>query len=58
MTMIGTCHICGRPATTTCTMCGQLVCPVDSDPITRICRQCSRGTKMGRANKPRVGRVT
>lgn len=38
MTLIGACHICGRPATHTCPLCGQLVCPFDSDPITHICR--------------------
>jgi len=38
-------------------MCGQLVCPSDSDPITRICRVCAKGTKMGRTSGLKIGRI-
>jgi len=38
-------------------MCGQLVCPSDSDPITRICRVCAKGTKMGRTSGLKVDRI-
>jgi hypothetical protein len=40
MSMIGICSICGRPANTTCPLCGRLVCLQDSDPVTHVCRAC------------------
>ena len=45
MSMIGMCSICGRPAVTSCALCGRLVCPQDSDPVTRICRACASGQR-------------
>ena len=57
MTMVGSCYICGRPATTTCQLCGQLVCPLDVDPITHICRVCSKGAARTR-DKMKVRRYT
>lgn len=41
MSMIGICSLCGRPASTTCPLCGRLVCAQDSNPVTRVCRACA-----------------
>jgi hypothetical protein len=41
MSMIGICSLCGRPASTTCPICGRLVCAQDSNPVTRVCRACA-----------------
>lgn len=41
MSMIGLCSICGKPAVTTCPICGRLVCSQDSDPVTHVCRSCA-----------------
>jgi len=48
MAMIGICSICGRPAASTCPLCGRLVCLQDSDPVTHVCRLCAG--KGGRVN--------
>ncbi|MCU0852803.1 MAG: hypothetical protein MUC90_06080 [Thermoplasmata archaeon] len=51
MSMIGICSVCGRPATTTCALCGRLVCFQDSDPLTRVCKACAvKGKKSGVLN--------
>jgi len=39
--MLGMCSLCGRPATSTCTLCGRLVCSQDMNPVTRVCRVCA-----------------
>jgi hypothetical protein len=41
MSMIGMCSICGRPAVTSCPLCGRLICAQDSDPVTKVCRGCA-----------------
>jgi len=51
MSMIGICSICGRPAATSCPLCGRLVCPQDSDPVTHVCRVCA-------GKQQRIGRMT
>ncbi len=38
MARTGICHICGKIATRTCTLCGRLVCETDFDQKTGACK--------------------
>lgn len=37
------CHICGKLATNTCSMCGKMACDSDFDARLGICMACKRG---------------
>ncbi|MFW6040440.1 MAG: hypothetical protein ACOC85_01230 [Thermoplasmatota archaeon] len=39
--MTGSCHICGRPATNSCNLCGLITC--DMHLKKGICAECRRG---------------
>jgi len=49
MTIAGLCHICSKPAMTSCGNCGRLTCAIHIDPATSVCTECA-GTK---SRKPR-----
>lgn len=41
MEMTGPCHICGKPATRSCKMCGSITC--DDHLRKGVCVECSEG---------------
>jgi hypothetical protein len=51
MDKVGICHICGRIANNTCTLCGKPVCDNDFDRNTGTCRMHSSGRKMNNIKK-------
>ncbi len=40
------CHICGKPARYTCSLCGRPVCENDYDPGTGMCKMHKTGRKV------------
>ncbi|MEM2870363.1 MAG: orotate phosphoribosyltransferase [Thermoplasmata archaeon] len=42
MSIVGTCHLCGRPAMLSCPLCGRVVCNQCLDAGGRVCRMCRR----------------
>ena len=47
MKRIGLCHVCGKPARNTCSLCGRPVCDDDMDRATGACKMHSRGRRAG-----------
>ncbi len=47
MKTMGLCHICGRPATNTCQMCGKQVCDKHYDSKLGMCLSCKMGRRAG-----------
>jgi len=48
MTLMGQCHICGKPSTTACRMCGKVVCEDHADPTSGLCQSCASGKQAGK----------
>ena len=46
MDLIGQCYICGRPASYTCVICGQLVCERHYDFKSKMCMNDSPSPSM------------
>ncbi len=44
MKMMGTCHICGKPAMASCSLCGKVTCRNCLDIGTGGCKVCLAGT--------------
>jgi hypothetical protein len=40
MKVAGLCHICGKPAMTSCPMCGRMVCGSHMDRASGVCFSC------------------
>ncbi len=56
MKEMGTCHICGRPSTQSCRMCGLITCEKHlKDGVCSECRQGSFMEKEERENKGPYG---
>ncbi len=45
------CHICGKAADRTCSMCGRPVCANDFDSAAAMCTICRSGRRIGAAVK-------
>lgn len=43
MEMTGNCHICGRPTTSSCSMCGLITC--EKHLKDGVCVECRKGTE-------------
>jgi hypothetical protein len=43
------CHICGKVADRTCSMCGRPVCIKDYDVVSGMCASCRSGRRIGTA---------
>ncbi|MFP4608711.1 MAG: hypothetical protein ACLFNY_03920 [Candidatus Aenigmatarchaeota archaeon] len=46
---MGNCHICGKPATQSCALCGAMTCDKHID--NGICLECRKGKKKSDWNK-------